>query len=157
MMQSAAAKRRRFIELGGEFEGEEWIVYKFVTKGYQSPTAPSRGWGSLSYPVGAAINDKKKPNTNPSRSCGAGVNLHASLPKAVRPIGGAGKVLVEGRILATDVVCVPNDARCWTDYESFTGGPKFRVSRVRIVASYKRDAEGKLTPIKLAPGYEVAP
>ena len=153
--QSAATKRKKFRELGGEFEGDSWITWKFVLNNQRSPTRH----GNLLYEVGKTLVDKKKADNEPRRSCAQGLNVHAGQPlKSVikKNCGEKEMILLELRVKPDDVACIPNEAHQWKKNTAYTSGPKFRVQKVEIVASYdyNNSEVGGLELIKIASKYE---
>ena len=153
--QSAATKRKKFLELGGKFEGGSWIAWKFVSDKYRSPTRR----GNLLYKVGKTLVDKKKAEPDPLRSCAPGLNIHAGQPpkEGIERYCLSNKmILLELRVKPEDVVCIPDEANKWKKGDWYTSGPKFRVQQVEIVAAYKYDKVevGGLGLIKMASGYE---
>lgn len=149
--QIKAEMLSRFKKLGGKTEGREWIAWKVVTSRFASPNKPQ--W-SLTYIVGETLVDPEKANSDPRDGCGAGLNVHAA-PAASMNMK-RGQLLLECRVYAANVACVPDGARKWQKYAAYYEGPKFRVRRLRVIASYKY-VKGTLVPIRVAAGYEVVP
>ena len=141
----------KFKRLKGTIEEGEWVAWKIVAKDMKSPT---RRRGKLLYAVGTTITDSRRPNYNAIEACGAGLNVHATQMKNSLIEYWGGMILLECRVKPEDVICIPLAANPWKRYEHFTGGPKFRVKKLRVVASYILDNK-KLQPLKVAKGYEV--
>lgn len=145
---------KRLRNLGAQREGNDWILWKVVSSKYRSPYQDR---GKLHYPVGKRITDKKRPNYDPTRNCGAGINVHAvAAPRS--SFGSISLILLELRVKPKDIICVPNGISKWTPYNDFYyGGPKLRVSSCFVVAAYTYDAAGELKLEKMARGYELIP
>ncbi len=165
--QTKEVIKKKFIRLGGEFDGDELIVWKFVTSTLGSP---NRG-GGIEYQVGKTIIDKQTPNYNPLNDCGEGLNVHAEQPvkSMVRTYcGRKSMILLECRVKLSDAACIPNAAERWSPTDTaistyagrnhYTGGPKFRVKKLEVVASYRYDGkeEKGLKPIEMAKEFEFA-
>lgn len=141
----------RFKRLKGTIEEGEWIAWKIVTDNMKSPT---RDHGKLQYTVGATVTDPKRPNYDVREGCGAGLNVHATSPSTLNMRFWGRIILLECRVKPEDVICIPLGAKPWKRDEHFTGGPKFRVKKLRVIASYLLQGR-KLRAIKVARGYEV--
>ncbi len=153
-VQTKTQMREKFIALGGKFDGTDWIVWKYVTSGNNSPN----NWGTVHYVVGKTILDAVKVNKNTYASCAEGLNVHAAQPSKMHFAGYSTMHLLECRVKTVDVGCVPSAAHRWEKNHSYSQGPKFRVQRLTVVASYEfddKDPSG-LNPLKMARGYEFA-
>ena len=146
--QTPRRKRERFIALGGQFEGRDWIAWKVVGSKLGSPQRLSK----LTYRIGA-MRDPNVADANPANGCAQGLNIHAAQPdsKIVRR-----RHLVECRVSPDAVACVPHSAHAWRLGDTYTAGPKFRVQRLRVVASYKYVGR-KLVLLEIDPDYELVP
>lgn len=152
--QSLAEIEKRLRRLGAQQEGDNWILWKVVSSKYKSPYQDR---GKLHYPVGKRITDKKRPNYDPTRNCGAGINVHAvAAPRS--SFLGCSLILLELRVKPKNIICVPNDISEWSSaYDTYYAGPKLRVRSCFVVAAYTYDAADELKLEKMARGYELIP
>lgn len=166
MKQTAKVKAERFQKLGGRKEGTAWIAWKFVRWEDGAGRPPTQG-GPLRYRVGKALRDTRQADPRPYQSCAAGLNVHAQQPpsrklKAISRSFESEIVLLECRVRAGDVACLPDDAHKWGADDSSTGittGPKFRVQELFVVAAYRYSpsAASGMEVIEMAKGYELIP
>ena len=152
--QTLAEIEKLLRKLGAQQEGDNWILWKVVSDKYKSPYQDR---GKLHYPVGERITDKKRPNYDPTRNCGAGINVHAvAAPRS--SFLGCSLILLELRVKPKNIICVPDGISKWTCYDLYYMGPKLRVTSCFVVAAYTyEDDTDELKLEKMARGYELIP